>query len=126
MKQLIEEQREEYVRIASYTNEYGYLHKIPKYEDVWNWHKQSLKQFIDELIEWEKSRITYKKYDVMFCKKCKIVVRERTSHHSEDGFSECCGKELERLTGQNIDFTPENETIENGIDHLKELKEQLN
>ncbi len=53
MKQLIEEQREEYVRIASYTNEYGYLHKIPKYEDVWNWHKQSLKQFIDELIERE-------------------------------------------------------------------------
>lgn len=56
MKQLIEEQREEYVRIASYTNEYGYLHKIPKYEDVWNWHKQSLKQFIDELIEREEGK----------------------------------------------------------------------
>ena len=98
MKQLIEEQREEYVRIASYTNEYGYLHKIPKYEDVWNWHKQSLKQFIDELIAMEEGEI--KEF--------------QTQKDGEYHF----GKN-QKTIGWNLakEFT---------IAHLKELKEELN
>lgn len=73
IKKLIKKQREEYVRIATYTNEYGYLHKIPKYKDVWNWHKQSLKQFIDELIARENDKCP------------KLINREITHQSYNDG-----------------------------------------
>jgi len=130
MKQLIEEQKKEFEKkyntsvLIAYP-EYAESHMI-LLTDIWNWHKQSLKQFIDELIAWNEARITYEDYDVMVCKKCKSVIRRRTSHHSEDGFSECCGSKLERLTGKNKEFTPENDAVEFGIAHLKKLKEELN
>lgn len=54
MKQLIEEQKKEFEKkyntsvLLAYP-EYAESHMI-LLTDIWNWHKQSLKQFIDELI----------------------------------------------------------------------------
>lgn len=110
MKQLIEEQREEYVRIASYTNEYGYLHKIPKYEDVWNWHKQSLKQFIDGLIEREeKDRKWHKEFEC------------NAAFNGKGCFETFC-------EDQNCRNAPKewNQSKDSTISHLKEIKEELN
>lgn len=105
MKQLIEEQREEYVRIASYTNEYGYLHKIPKYEDVWNWHKQSLKQFIDGLIEETKKLIVNRPESLI---KLNAHLDSRTQQHQYSRAVGYC------------------EAVDKGVAHLKKLKEELN
>lgn len=51
-------------------------------------------------------------YDNMICSKCKIFIRERTSHHSEDGFSVCCGKKLERVQGETDNFSTYNSAID--------------
>ena len=125
MKQLIEEQREEYVRIASYTNEYGYLHKIPKYEDVWNWHKQSLKQFIDELI----ARLDGMK------KQDPYSSNDFHKFAQEDGAvtlnSETIPKVMNNfeMMSANMEGAENrygyNQAIDEQISHLKKLKEQL-
>lgn len=51
-------------------------------------------------------------YDNMICSKCKRFIRERTSHHSEDGFSVCCGKKLERAQGETDNFSTYNSAID--------------
>lgn len=53
----------------------------------------------------------YEEYDVMVCGKCNSTIRERTSHHSEGGYSECCGKKLKRVQGAQDAYTPKNETL---------------
>jgi len=66
-------------------------------------------------------------YDVMACSKCNNVIRPRTSHHSEDGFSECCGKKLKRMQGVQLggiyrDY--ENDEISNVAESIIDFIEQ--
>ena len=60
---------------------------------------------IDEVMEKEN-------YDIMVCTKCKSFIKERFSHHSEDGFSECCGKKLERVQGEKLSASYKNEILQ--------------
>jgi len=64
MKQLIEEQEKEFERSElckriTTTEMYAINHGFPEWkgESVMDWHKQSLKQFIDELIEFEENML---------------------------------------------------------------------
>lgn len=66
-------------------------------------------------------------YDVMACSKCDNVIRSRTSHHSEDGFSECCGKKLKRIQGVQFDGIYrdyENDEISNVAESILDFIEQ--
>lgn len=60
-------------------------------------------------------------YDVMVCSKCTSVVRERTSHNSEDGFSTCCGQKLVRKQGKKDTYSCYNEALNDVITSLKAL-----
>ena len=104
MKQLIEEQKKEFEKkyntsvLIAYP-EYMESHMI-LLTDIWNWHKQSLKQFIDELIGREEKRKSNQKQD--------------NGHDCYDHNCEYC----ENAIKDNV--------IEETIAHLKKLKEELN
>lgn len=66
------------------------------------------------------SKYEIEKYDNMVCSKCKDVIRERTSHHSEDGFSQCCGKKLERVQGEEKAYSYKNEILDDVLLSLTE------
>ena len=114
MKQLIEEQKKlpklicdlvwsvtdggtkiKESQLLSYQDE-----PVREYEDILNWHKQSLKQFIDELIAREEGRLSKQKRD--------------NGHDCYDHNCEYC----ENAIKDNV--------IEETIAHLKKLKEELN
>ena len=63
IEKLLEKQEKEFVKkynssvLLAYP-EYAESHMI-LLTDIWNWHKQSLKQFIDGLIEWEESEVRH-------------------------------------------------------------------
>ncbi len=59
-------------------------------------HEADVQSFREMLI----AKKEKEKFDNMYCSKCGNFIRERFSHNSEDGFSECCGKKLERKQGE--------------------------
>ena len=58
INKIIEEQKKEFESIAIYTNEYGYEHKIPKYDEVLEWYTSSLLQILQALKESEEKETT--------------------------------------------------------------------
>jgi len=99
MKQLIEQQREEFEdlfcdREMVVKDGITQIKYKPTQDAIFDWHKQSLKQFIDELIEFEEN---------MLPDEC-----------------DCTGAKYE------CEHWGRHETINESIAHLKELKEQLN
>ncbi len=79
--------------------------------DVQDFITQTLESLGRELAEKLKEGIEMEHYDVMVCSQCGNFVRERFSHNSEDGFSECHGKKLERKTGDKMADTDRNYNI---------------
>ena len=51
LKETIEAQLQEFDKLAKYTNEYGYVHPIPKYDEIKLWHTKSIHEVIDKLVE---------------------------------------------------------------------------
>lgn len=74
--------------------------------------EDTIRSTTSQIIEVLESLRTMEDYDNMYCSKCGEFIKERISHHSEDGFSECCGKKLERKQGKKDDYSPENSALD--------------
>lgn len=117
MKQLIEEQEKEFERSElckriTTTEMYAINHGFPEWkgESVMDWHKQSLKQFIDGLIEREeKDRKWHKEFEC------------NAAFNGKGCFETFC-------EDQNCRNAPKewNQSKDSTISHLKEIKEELN
>lgn len=97
MKQLIEEQKKGiYNIIAKLDNGTHSSNQLQGTDEaLWNWHKQSLKQFIDGLIAFEEGRM--------------VVLRDKEDH---------LPNAYQWLKGKN-------EARQETLAHLKKLKEEL-
>lgn len=88
MKQLIEEQEKEFERSElckriTTTEMYAINHGFPEWkgESVMDWHKQSLKQFIDELIAREEKEIKKTDKFVLFQRIHHVEAKNETIAH---------------------------------------------
>lgn len=103
IEKLLEKQEKEFVKkynssvLLAYP-EYAESHMI-LLTDIWNWHKQSLKQFIDGLIEWENERLSNQRRD--------------NGHECYDNNCEYCENAIK------------DSVVEETISHLKEIRKQL-
>lgn len=83
MKQLIEEQKKEFdafrCTCVRKCGEFDPDHNSP--DEVWNWHKQSLKQFIDELIAREEKEIKKTDKFVLFQRIHHVEAKNETIAH---------------------------------------------
>lgn len=82
--------------------------------------RTALLNYLKKKIEGIKEK---EKYDNMICIGCKNFIRVRSSHNSEDGYTECCGKKLERVQGEAFIYSPENETLDSVLTLINELIE---
>ena len=130
MKQLIEKQKKEFEKkyntsvLIAYP-EYAESHMI-LLTDIWNWHKQSLKQFIDELIarlDGMKKQDPYSSNDFhKFAQEDGAVTLNSETIPKVMNNFEMMSANMQGA--ENRDGY--NRAIDEQISHLKKLKEELN
>jgi hypothetical protein len=81
---------------------------------------KELAQAKADMIERVEGLSKFEESDNMHCSKCDRYVRMRESHHSEDGYSECCGKKLKRVQEKVRMYCEYNDALDDALATLRE------
>ena len=97
-----QEMERELGKIAVYTNEYGYEHKIPKYEDIKSFLTSSHKQLLKQFLEGEVERLENSKKNIIYCQR-EDFRKGTMCENCENGISECIRASKDSVYNQALD-----------------------